>query len=187
VVYCTGKYYNDGYYVNQRRDGYGDPAFNFKCKEKEGVKDTYFDFNTSEDGSIPGMHQEIKNVQFWAQSCLGISALCSESCEGIFMECMNKKETRHTTQKDRAENFPECIKEMDNEGACKGCAATLKMLKMSEVPITEYGTDRLEKPTNMDPIQGQKPVFVWLQSFGDKLVVKSSSNFYDQCVVYGNK
>ena len=67
------------------------------------------------------------------------------------MECMNKKETRHTTQKDRAENFPECIKEMDNEGACKGCAATLKMLKMSEVPITEYGTDRLGETYQYGP------------------------------------
>ena len=139
-----------------------------ECNEKEGVKYTFFDFNKSEDESIPGKHKAIMNVYFWAQSCLGMNTLCSESCEGMnlllqpsvcikcnqsntylsivisgrFVECMNNKETSSTTQENRANNFPKCIKEMDNEGACKGCAATLKMLKMSEVPIAEYGTER---------------------------------------------
>ena len=64
---------------------------------------------------------------------------------------MNNKETGSTTQMDRANNFPKCIKEMDNEGACKGCAATLKMLKMSEVPTAEYGTERFGESYKYGP------------------------------------
>ena len=148
-----------------------------ECNEKEGVKYTFFGFNKSEDKSIKGGHNAIKNVEFWAQSCFGMNTLCSESCEGMnlllqpsvcirykqsntylsivisgrFVECMNNKETSSTTQENRANNFPKCIKEMDNEGACKGCAATLKMLKMSEVPIAEYGTERFGETYQYGP------------------------------------
>ena len=38
--------------------------------------------------------------------------------------------------------FRNCMETIDSLGECKGCAATLDMLKRSEEPQNEYGVER---------------------------------------------
>ena len=59
---------------------------------------------------------------------------------------MDSKETNETTQKMRTEFFRDCVYKMDGVDECgtwgQGCAPTLNMLRRSEIPKEEFGTER---------------------------------------------
>ena len=65
---------------------------------------------------------------------------------GKFNECMASKETSETTQLDRTDFFKQCVYAMAEVDGCgtwgKGCAPTLDMLRKSEIPKEEFGTER---------------------------------------------
>ena len=65
---------------------------------------------------------------------------------GKFNKCMEGKETHETTQEMRTEFFRDCVYEMAEVDGCgtwgQGCAPTLNMLRKSEIPKEEFGTER---------------------------------------------
>ena len=65
---------------------------------------------------------------------------------GKFNECMASKETSETTQLDRTDFFKQCVYTMAEVDGCgtlgQGCAPTLNMLRQSEMPKEEFGTER---------------------------------------------
>ena len=91
-------------------------------------------FSASEDGTVPGNHQDVKNLAFWQVGCLGITSPCSASCEAAFKSCVDGQNA--STALEKTEAFETCIEPtmFESLGCTVDCAPTLGMLSESEAP-----------------------------------------------------
>merc|ERR1719273_2368337 len=134
MIDCVAEYTNDGISVDKETDT-SSAVYMYEALMNEGHDGQLLRFSPSEDGTIPGGHQNPKNVYYWQVGCWGITSPCDEACEAQFLECV--AENDGTSASSHADAFATCIgKQAEGKfGACsKDCAPTINMLMASEVP-----------------------------------------------------
>ena len=101
----------------------------------EGHDARLFRFGPSDDETIPGGHQNLKNVEYWKVGCLGITSSCSKVCQDAFVGCVDAQNP--ATASDRVTAFETCIEPelFTSLGCAEDCAPTFEMLSASEEPL----------------------------------------------------
>merc|ERR1711963_638336 len=135
MVDCVADYFND-MIANDKVEPeiYSSALYMYERLLNEGHDARLLRFSPSDDGTIPGQHQDPKNKEHWQVGCLGITAPCSSACESAFMSCVESKNP--ATASDRADAFETCMDLSTFEGlGCDAeCAPTYAMLAASETP-----------------------------------------------------
>lgn len=101
----------------------------------EGHDARLFTFTPDPANGIKGGHSDAKNTYAWVNGCLGITPSCSSECEYSFASCVQSKTISGVTKAWMV--FRDCEETIESLSGCAaGCAPTLEMLKLSEVPST---------------------------------------------------
>ena len=135
MVDCLAVYDNDMIAVDDPETA--NTAVNmYETLVSEGHDARLLRFSPSDDGTIPGSHQDPKNTDFWKVGCLGITDPCSSSCESAFVNCVDG--IGATSAKEKTEAFETCMEKSTFEGlgCVYDCAPTYNMLAASEEPTT---------------------------------------------------
>ena len=72
MVDCLAVYDNDGIAVTDP-DTSNSATYMYDKLVAEGHDARLFRFSQSEDGTIPGEHQDPKNKEYWQVGCMGIT------------------------------------------------------------------------------------------------------------------
>ena len=136
MVECLSSYDDDGIvHALGALSSNSTSMYMYKALVDEGHDARLFTFTADPANGIRGGHQDAKNKYSWVNGCLGISPACSSECESSFASCVQGKTVRGVTKTWMV--FREC-EEINHSlsGCAAGCAPTLEMLKLSEVPST---------------------------------------------------
>jgi len=137
MIDCLAEYNNDFISVSREDPAASSATYMYSKLKKEGHDGRLLRFAASDDGTVPGGHQNPVNKAYWQVGCLGITPSCSTECESSFLQCVEEGDT--ITADSRTETFAACMElpyfSEELYGCTASCAPTLEMLKASEEPI----------------------------------------------------
>ena len=134
MVDCLIEYDNDAISVGKADKEASSAKYMHEALTAEGHDSRLLRFSASDDGTIAGNHQDLKNLAFWQVGCLGITDPCSQDCENAFVNCVANQGA--STALEQTEAFATCIESsmFESLGCAVDCAPTFNMLAASEAP-----------------------------------------------------
>lgn len=137
MVDCLAEYVNDFISVSPENGEDSSALYMYERLLNEGHDARLMRFSPSDDGTVPGNHQDPQNKVYWTVGCLGMTESCSQDCEDSFLTCLEGQNP--STAKERTEAFAECMDTNNFNGLAgceETCSPTFGMLSASEMPTT---------------------------------------------------